>query len=97
MHTNSLLRKALLLAGIGVGLALAPPVSAQALGDADCPGGYYYAPGYNICVPYGYDPSYAYAPPIYEPFGLFLDGRRNHDHRDFREGRSMHGAGDRRR
>jgi hypothetical protein len=97
MHTNSLLRKVLLLAGIGAGLALAQPVSAQALGDADCPGGYYYAPGYNICVPFGYDPSYAYAPPVYEPFGLFLDGRRNHNRGPFRDSRTVRGTGDRRR
>src|SRR5690349_11767341 len=62
MRTSSRLRRVLLLAGIGVGLMVAQPVSAQALGDADCPGGYYYAPGYNVCFPYGYDPRYAYDP-----------------------------------
>jgi hypothetical protein len=103
MHGNSLLRKVLILLGIGVGLAVAQPAFAQALGDADCPGGYYYAPGYDVCFPYGYDPAYgydpgyAYAPPLYEPFDLFLDGRRNHERGPAREGHAVHGAGDRRR
>jgi len=49
--------------------------SAQALGDADCPGGYYFHPDYSLCVPlgnpypppdYSYSPpDYSYSPPIY--------------------------------
>jgi hypothetical protein len=40
--------------------------SAQALGDADCPGGYYFHPAYTLCIPYGsayLPPDYGYSPP----------------------------------
>jgi hypothetical protein len=45
--------------------AISGPAVAQILGDADCPGGYYYYPGYGICVPYGsvYVPNAGDAPP----------------------------------
>jgi hypothetical protein len=69
-----LVAKALLVAGSVVGLTAifaSQPASAQ----VGCPPGYYYSYGYG-CVPAapGYDdvygPSYGYAPPVYDSFGL---------------------------
>jgi hypothetical protein len=87
-----LLMRRLLLCGVaGFWAAWAVPASAQALGDADCPGGYYFHPAYSQCVPYGSEylpPDYAYAPPVYmAPYGpnyLFLGGPIDHD-RDRRD------------
>ena len=85
-RARSLIRN--ILGGIGFGLALACPADAQALGDANCPGGYYFDPGYRVCVPmgyvyapedYGYDPGYGYAPPYYGQYYVFID-RRHRDH-----------------
>jgi hypothetical protein len=81
---RSFVRNILLIGGIAALSATAAPASAQALGDADCPGGYYYYPAYRICVPYGYTyvPDYyadGYAPPIYGPTYFFLRERRDHD------------------
>jgi hypothetical protein len=72
------------------GLAVAQPAIAQALGDANCPGGYYFDPAHRVCVPYGYvytpqdysyDPGYGYgyAPPYYGQYYFFAN-RRDHDH-----------------
>ena len=77
------LRRVLLVAGLAVGSVHAMPALAQALGDADCPGGYYFDPAYRVCVPYGYAyvpdyDAYTYAPPFYGPTYLFLS--RPHDH-----------------
>ena len=73
-----------MIGGIAVAFANVAPAHAQALGDADCPGGYYFYPAYGVCVPYGYAYVPDYPPPIYapQPYGptyLFLDERRDHD------------------
>jgi hypothetical protein len=82
---------ALIASGLFLAWSVAPPASAQALGDADCPGGYSYNRAYHICVPYGwvYVPQYApedygYAPPIYGPSYIIIqqhdrDDRRRRD------------------
>jgi hypothetical protein len=90
-HARSLMGSVLLLGAIGAGWAAAPPALAQALGDADCPGGYYYYPAYNMCVPYGsvYAPNYApdygydYPPPFYGygPYVVIQPQRRDRDDR----------------
>lgn len=75
----------LLLGGFGLALASA---SAQALGDADCPGGYYFDPASRVCVPIGYtyapeyDPNYVYAPPFYDQFYFLGDPREHRRDRD---------------
>jgi hypothetical protein len=63
------LLKSMLVSGVAAFFAAhTPSASAQALGDADCPGGYYFHPAYSLCIPYGYaylPPDYGYSPPIY--------------------------------
>jgi hypothetical protein len=84
-----LLMRSVLLCGVaGFWAAWVVSASAQALGDADCPGGYYFHPAYSLCIPYGYEylpPDYAYAPPVYvTPYGpnyLFLSGPIDRDRR----------------
>ena len=82
--------RSVLLGLAGFWAAWAVPASAQALGDADCPGGYYFHPAYSQCIPYGSEylpPDYAYAPPVYvTPYGpnYFFSGPidRDRDRRD---------------
>jgi hypothetical protein len=91
ISVGSFARNILMIGGIAVAAANVAPAHAQALGDADCPGGYYFYPAYGVCVPYGY--AYVpddYPPPIYapQPYGptyLFLGEGRDHD-RDRRSG-----------
>lgn len=92
------LRTILIVGAIGVGAALTRAADAQALGDADCPGGYYFDAAHRLCVPlgyvytppdYGYDPGYAGAPLYDGPYYVFIQ-RHHHDrHRD-RDDRDRH-------
>jgi hypothetical protein len=85
MTTGSFARNILMICAIAVACATAAPARAQALGDADCPGGYYFYPAYGVCVPYGYAyvpddyPPPFYGPQLYGPTYLFLSERRDHD------------------
>ncbi len=89
-QARSLIGNFLLLSAVTIGLAAA--ARAQALGDADCPGGYYFDNAYRACLPYGYvyapgdsapgyysyDPGYAYAP-YYGQYFVFVP-RHDRDH-----------------
>jgi len=82
--------RSILVSGVAAFFAAhTPSASAQALGDADCPGGYYFHPAYSLCIPYGYTylpPDYGYSPPIYltpfygQPY-VFLSEPRHRDRR----------------
>ena len=71
MRPGKFLLRSILVTGVAAFVAAhALSASAQALGDADCPGGYYFHPDYAVCVPLGtayLPPDYGYSPPIYAP------------------------------
>ena len=69
MSSSKFLVRSILASGVAAFVA-AHSLSAsaqQALGDADCPGGYYFHPAYSLCIPYGsayLPPDYNYSPPV---------------------------------
>ena len=69
MSFGKFLLRSFLVSGVAAIVAAHTlPASAQALGDADCPGGYYFHPDYSLCVPLGHPyppPDYSYSPPDY--------------------------------
>jgi hypothetical protein len=93
-NVGSSIQNLLYLAVVGLALPAAGPALAQALGDADCPGGYSYNRAYGICVPYGsvYVPNYydygnPYPPPFYGygPYIVIQPSDRHREHRHDRD------------
>ena len=97
MRPAKLMLRSILVSGVAAYFAAqASSASAQALGDADCPGGYYFHPAYSLCIPYGsayLPPDYNYSPPIDvtpfygQPYVFFSEPR--HRYRRFANRRAF--------